>query len=159
MSNEITLTQIDIKMCNSWAKKRSEERERAGKEAKIEFHQIGCYGEYAVVKHFGCQWTGRYYEGESWKERGWDTEVGEVRATFRPDIHDGMRLYPSDSYKAAPYIWVICRNYGPAVKARMVGWCWLADGQKPQFWRPDEKLWVVPRLNLRPMNILPKIKV
>jgi hypothetical protein len=160
MSNEVTLTQQDVRTCDQWARKRHVERTKAGQEAKIKFHQIGCYGEYAVVKHFDCEWTGRYYEGDSWKERSWDTEVGEVRATFRPDLYDGMRIYPSDFYNKAPYIWVTCRRYGSAVKARLVGWYWLEEGKKPEWWRPDvgkHGAWIVPRSKLRPMDTLPNI--
>lgn len=151
---EVTLLPQEVKTCDHWAQKRSEERKKAGKEAKLKFHEIGCYGEYAVVKHFKCEWTGRYYEGETWKDRSWDTEVGEVRATFRPDINNGMVLYPSDSYPNAPYIWVNLRNYGSAVKAKLVGWINLKDGQKSEWWNSEQKIWVVPSDQLRPIEEL-----
>jgi len=143
----------EVKTCDYWAQARSDERISQGKEANINSHKTGCYGEYAVVKAYDCEWTGKFYEGQSWENRSWDTERGEVRATFS-NHHNGMKLYPSDSYLDAPYIWVKLLRRGSNVKAELVGWVWLREGRKDKWWN-EEGYWIVPREKLRLMETLP----
>jgi hypothetical protein len=154
MSIKVILNSQDIKYCNIWARKRSEERKKAGKEATLKYHEIGCYGEYAVVKYYNCEWTGKYYEDILWKNRTWDTAKGEVRATFRPDILGGMKIYPKDIYSDAPYIWVVLHKYGSAVKAQLVGWIYLRDARKDKWWNAEEEIWVIPPDALNSMELL-----
>ena len=165
---KVNLFHKEILECEKWAEMRVSERISAGAYNSDEFdknfkaHRSGCLGEFAVCKHYDCEWTGRYYEGDSWKNRDWDTEVGEVRATFHPDLDGGMRIYHSDKYPEAPFIWVILSQRGKAiVQAEIVGWFYRDDARKPEWWNEDTCMakgyWVVPRELLKPIDELPTV--
>lgn len=161
---KINLFSKEIRECEKWANLRVMERTLVGKYDKDDYdknykaHRTGCLGEFAVCKNYSCKWTGRYYEGDSWRDREWDTEVGEVRATTRPDLDEGMRIYPSDKYPEAPFIWVILRPRGNAiVQAELVGWFYRDDAKKPEWWNEEGNYWVVPREALKPIEELPPV--
>ena len=158
----VNLMPLDIKRCREAAKRRVVERDRAGAVSDFDFamkcHYSGVLGEYAVCKAYDCEWLGEYFEGSDWDNRTWDTALGEVRATLRPDLEDGMRLYPNDDRLEAPYIWVALRQLqANIVKATIVGWFKHKDGRKDEWWHADignYGAWVVPRNCLKPMSKL-----
>lgn len=162
----VNLTPSDIEICRKAALRRTEERLRAGAIEKSNFdfhlkcHNIGALGEHTVCKHYSCEWLGEYFEGKDWDNRTWDTAVGEVRATFRPDKYGGMRLYPGDDRPEAPYVWVNLRKLGTSiVQAKIVGWAYQSD-KKDKWWNPDagkNGAWVIPKEKLRSMDTLPSI--
>lgn len=157
----------DIVRCREAAQRRLDEnltRENlSSDEAKFRFacHNIGTLGEYAICKHYSCAWSGEYFEGESWNTRAWDTEVGEVRATFKANKEGGMRFYPSDDRPLAPYIWVDLRKfYGSSIiQAKISGWAYQSDNLKlPEWWHPEigkKGAWILPKNRLRIMGTLP----
>jgi hypothetical protein len=162
----VNLTPSDIDRCRRAAQRRVNERLKAGaiKESEVDFHLTchfsGTLGEYAVCKHYSCDWLGEYFEGKDWDNRTWDTAVGEVRATFRPGKDGGMRFYPNDDRPDAPYIWVNLRRFGYnkknpiMIQAKLVGWAWQSD-KKYEWWKLQKKYFVVPSESLRPMDTLP----
>lgn len=157
----VNLLPPDIKLCREAALCRVEERIRAGayapqsKEKKLKDHFAGTLGEFVVCKHYSCKWLGKYFEGKEWDNRTWDTEVGEVRATFRPGIDKGMRFYVSDDRPRAPYIWVCLRKFGSTcIQAKLVGWAYQSD-RKNQWFDDDKGYWIVPKEFLRSMDTLP----
>jgi hypothetical protein len=163
----VYLQKEDLQKCRDAAYARVDERISRGKilpekrEDQFAFHNIGCMGEFAVCKHYDCKWTGKFFEGKSWDDRALDTEVGEVRATFRSETEGGMRFYPTDDRIGAPYIWVTLQRMSRnCVRAKIVGWAYHKGNLRDEWWRPDigeNGAWIVPRNHLRPMAKLPKI--
>lgn len=159
----VNLMSPDIKRCREATIRRVEERIKSGAVARSEFdsafkrHYSGVLGEYAVCKAFDCEWLGEYFEGPDWDKRTWDTAVGEVRATTRPDLELGMRLYPDDDRLEAPYIWVTLRRFGSnIVKATIVGWFYHKD-RKDEWWSEDKECWIVPKEELCSLESLPSV--
>jgi len=158
----INFTPADIKLCRRAAEARVNERIRANKLSLSEYpsaikcHYSGTLGEYAVCKAYNCEWSGKYFEGDSWRDRTYDVGVGEVRATTRPEKEGGIRLYPSDDRLEAPYIWVAIRKFSEhIIRAELSGWIYHRDGRKPKWWDEDKGYWLVPREELKEMEFLP----
>ena len=165
----VNLMPLDTIKCLKAAERRVIERTNAGaldhSEYNLSFkcHYSGTLGEWAVCKAYGCKWDGEYFEGEEWEERKrlgiWDTAVGEVRATRRPDLAGGMPLYPTDDQVNAPYIWVTLYTKSKRIiQAKLVGWIMRKDGVKSKWWGEDywgKKCWIVPKDKLLGMELLP----
>ena len=156
----VNLMPSDVEKCRRAALRRVNERLRAGAINPEEFtwhlkcHETGCFGEWAVCKYYDCDWTGEYFEGDSWNSRAWDTEVGEVRATFQSRLNKGIKMYKTDDRPDAPYILAHLQRQGTIfIQAKLIGWAWQSDVRE-RYWSRGQ-YYFLPDYFLRPMNTLP----
>ena len=151
----VTLTDSQVKQCETVAKKRTEigttgeyevyfNKERMTPEYSYQIDVLGAKSELAVSLYTGLPWTGLNGVGTS------DVGNYEVRSTQRKDGKNYF-LYVRKQDKDAIYIF--CVVDGPYVV--IAGWATAADVRtKGTLMYEDNECYGLPRADLYPMETL-----